>query len=224
MFQQIIRHLPNAITLVNLVMGCIGLVLLFQNQVGVALCVGIALLADFLDGFVAKLLKATSAIGKQLDSLSDMVSFGVLPGAILYSLFDNHVLRFFALLLPIGAALRLAKFNIDERQTTYFLGLPTPAVAIFVVGLFLFYSPTTLLWWLYHPWVLSFLSILLTGLMLVEIPLISLKFQGLQWRGNENKFIFAFSSLLMLVFLQSLGMMVIIVWYVVLSLVEKYWK
>lgn len=219
MFKQI----PNAITLVNLSMGCIGLVLLStSNLKGVAICIGIALLADFLDGFVAKLLQATSSIGKQLDSLSDVVSFGVLPGAILYSLFSSSTwLAWFSLALPLAAALRLAKFNIDERQNTVFLGLPTPANAIFILGLMLF-SISNSTYWLYHPLVLSAIAISLAALMLLEIPLFSLKFERLQWKENEIKFIFALSSLLLLIFLQSLGLMLCIVWYVALSLVEKY--
>ncbi|NJL76734.1 MAG: CDP-diacylglycerol--serine O-phosphatidyltransferase [Saprospiraceae bacterium] len=217
-----LKQIPNAITLVNLSMGCIGLALLSKSDLqGVAICIGVALLADFLDGFIAKLLQATSTIGKQLDSLSDVVSFGVLPGAIVYSFFPSTWLALFSLALPLAAALRLAKFNIDERQNTIFLGLPTPANAIFILGLMLF-SISNSSSWLYHPLALSSIVISLAALMLLEIPLFSLKFERLQWKENEIKFIFALSSLLLLIFLQSLGLMLCIVWYVALSLVEKY--
>src|SRR4051812_35201657 len=133
------KHIPNALTLLNLFSGCIGIAACFNNRVTlVPLFIGIALVADFLDGFIARLLNVKSDLGAQLDSLADMVTFGVLPGVMLYRalgfsmeamFFPYFPLRYFVFLYTVFACLRLAKFNLDARQTTKFIGLATPAAA-----------------------------------------------------------------------------------------------
>ena len=139
------KHLPNIITLVNLLMGCFSVLALAANRAELLFYfLPIALLADFLDGLAARLLNAYSELGKQLDSLADLVSFGLVPGLIFYYMIAGslQVISWWGLLgfaYTIAAAMRLGKFNIDTRQTTQFLGLPTPAGAIMVLGLLYWY-------------------------------------------------------------------------------------
>jgi len=137
------KHIPNSITCLNLFSGCVAVFLAFKgNYEGAIIAILLAAVFDFFDGFAARLLKAYSPMGKELDSLADMVSFGVAPGAIVFSLLSEtnvcEWLPFLAFLIPVFSGLRLAKFNIDERQTTSFIGLPTPANAIFWAGLAFF--------------------------------------------------------------------------------------
>ena len=136
------KHIPNFITCLNLFSGCVGVYLAFQgNFQGAFIAVIVSAVFDFFDGFAARLLKAYSPMGKELDSLADMVSFGVLPGAMVFSLLSktgiSEWLPYVAFVIPVFSGLRLAKFNIDERQTSSFIGLPTPANAIFWGGLIL---------------------------------------------------------------------------------------
>ena len=129
------RNIPNAITCLNLLFGCIAIVYVFHNRLTDASWMIIfAAIADFFDGMAARLLKVSSPIGKELDSLADMVSFGVAPGMIIYELIGTSPYNWIGLLIPVFAAIRLAKFNIDTRQTFYFIGLPTPANALFIAS------------------------------------------------------------------------------------------
>jgi len=142
---KIKEQIPNAITLLNLLTGCIAIVFGFEDQLVIASClIGLAAVFDFFDGFAARLLKVSSPIGKELDSLADVVSFGIVPGVILYRLLSGNIdcpviniagkniVPFIAFLIPLFSAIRLAKFNTDERQTDSFIGLPTPANAILI--------------------------------------------------------------------------------------------
>ena len=133
------KHIPNILTLSNLLAGCIGLVYAFNgNLVYASYAIWIAAIFDFLDGFSARMLKVSSPIGKELDSLADMVTFGVLPSVILFQMIGNQpyeYLSYGAFILALFSALRLAKFNVDTEQTTTFIGMPTPAAAFFVSGL-----------------------------------------------------------------------------------------
>lgn len=221
-----IRHLPNVITLVNLFSGCLAIIFLFQeNNKNVMWCVAASLLADLLDGLVARMLHVTSKIGKELDSLADLTSFGVLPGFLVFHmLLPQGNLAYVALLIPIFSALRLAKFNIDERQTHYFLGLPTPASTIFILGLYLTYSNDAygMRLFLSHPLFLLAIVILVCALLVSEIPLFSLKFSTLTWKENRIKIIFALLSLILCLFLSPIGFSMTIVLYVAISLFTKH--
>lgn len=204
------KHLPNLVTLLNLFFGCVAMLAFIAGrwQEGIAL-VALALLADFLDGFIARLLKTTSPLGKELDSLADVVSFGVVPGVICWIMLQEGmaerplsadseaVIRqvpaaVFAFVLTLFAALRLAKFNLDTRQSEHFLGLPTPACTIFVIGLFIIFQKD----WcglkelIANPWFLVPVILALSWLMISEVPMFSLKFKSLRWSGNEIRFIF----------------------------------
>jgi len=147
------KHIPNFITCLNLFSGCVASYLAFKgNYQGAFVAILFAAVFDFLDGFAARLLKAYSPMGKELDSLADMISFGLAPGAIVFSLLTdtgiNEWLPFAGFLIPVFSGLRLAKFNIDDRQTSSFLGLPVPANAIFWAGIVYSFSPflTNNLW------------------------------------------------------------------------------
>lgn len=215
------RHLPNLITLVNLFSGCLAITFLFQGyEEGVLWCVGVSLLADLLDGMVARLLHSTSKMGKELDSLADLVSFGVLPGFMLYQMANTAWLAYVMLLIPIFAAFRLAKFNIDSRQNDYFLGLPTPAMTIGVLGLYmghrLSYDALFQSWQTLLP-----IAILLSGLMVSEVPLLSLKFNNFQWQEQWIKVVFVLVAVALSIFLFPLGLSLSIVLYVLLSLLLR---
>jgi CDP-diacylglycerol--serine O-phosphatidyltransferase len=232
------RHLPNALTCVNLLCGCIALTFIFGgNLVLAAYFVGIAAVADFFDGLVARALRVSSPIGKDLDSLADMVSFGVVPGAILFKLlyqamglgpdqgnFELPNIGLFApflgFIVTIFSALRLAKFNNDTRQTTSFIGLPTPACTLVVASLPLILANDTfgLKDFILNPLVLIGLTGLLSGLLVAELPLFALKFKNLQWRGNRRRFIFVGLALGLVLWLKAAGVPVAVLLYVLLSI------
>lgn len=228
------RHLPNIITLGNLLCGCMAIIAIFNAKLEYAgVLVIIAAVLDFLDGFLARLLKAYSEIGKQLDSLADMVTFGVVPGLMLYTIFymgaatadysetalliGQHIM----LLVTLFSALRLAKFNIDTRQTSYFIGVPTPANTLMVIS-FAFIlgkdefglSPI-----IYHPGLLIGFALVSSWLLVAEIPLLSLKFKSYDWKSNKGQYLLLIISLLSLVIFRYAGMPVIIIFYVILSLI-----
>lgn len=229
------KHIPNTITLLNLFCGCIALVCIFQQAyAAAAIFTGIGLAADFVDGAVARLLNVKSELGKQLDSLADMVSFGVVPGAIFYQLlivaFDSQSHLEIRLLLgfifSIFACLRLAKFNLDTRQSESFLGLPTPAATIFVIGLMLIahFDSFDLRQILLQPWLLYSCIAILSWLMVSEFPMFSLKFARFTWKGNEIKFIFAATAAVLLILLQEAALSLIILIYIVFSIVQYRFK
>jgi len=228
------KHIPNFITLLNLLSGCIAITAAFNgNLVLASWLVGLAAIFDFLDGMVARLLNVKSAIGKELDSLADMVSFGVLPGVILYQLFqmnldiDPGIFAYVAFLIPLFSALRLAKFNTDTRQEEIFYGLPTPANAIFIASFPLILNYET--WFfgfdfsnymiiLINPYFLSVLSLVLSWLLVAEIPLMSLKFKNFKWADNKARYILLLLSLLLLIVFQLTGIPLIIILYIFISL------
>ena len=231
-----LKHIPNIITLINAFCGCLVIVSLFTNQISmVPWLIAIALLADFSDGLAARLLKASSPIGKELDSMSDMVSFGVVPGVILYYLMNkalgigemswempNTWLGFSGFLVTVFSALRLAKFNVDTRQTDNFVGLNTPATTLFCTGLLLVvennaYGLADTI--LQFPLLLG-LAILLSILLVAEIPIFSLKFKNLGWKENAHRWLFITICLVLLLCLKiGLAAILIIFIYISISLV-----
>ena len=190
--------IPNSLTLGNLACGLMALLALSHENdpIMASYWVGGALLLDLLDGAVARLLKVDGPLGKQLDSLADVVSFGVVPGLTAFWLADfwwkQHEAEipgytYLSLLIPLAACLRLARFNIDNRQGSYFLGLPTPSAAAVIMSLPLvmeFQEKDFLSWWVGHPVLIAFLSIFLSLMMLLPIPLVAAKKQdngGFHW-------------------------------------------
>ncbi len=230
------KHIPNLITLSNAFAGCCAVACVFAGAYPMAaLFVALGLLADFLDGVLARILQVKSELGKQLDSLADMITFGVVPGAVFYQLLSaaptttSAAFNAFALpgfLFPVFACYRLAKFNLDTRQSLSFLGLPTPAATIFVLGLMLVahFDSFGLRQMVLQPWLLYGCLAALSLLMVSELPMFSLKFERFQWQGNEIKFIFAAVSLALLLFLREAAPAMIIFTYVLISIGKVFTK
>ena len=235
MTNKIKSHIPNAVTSCNLLSGCIACVFAFMGNYTVAFLFIIAgAVFDFLDGLTARALHAYSPIGKELDSLADDITFGLAPSVMVFTLLRGCVgeqmgcdsfqgwglLPFAAFILAVFSALRLAKFNIDERQTTSFLGLPTPANALFWGALTVGYheelSQTP-----YGMWVIVFLIALMSGLLVSEIPMFSLKFHSLRWKENKVRYLFLAISIVLLAILRLKGFAAVIGWYIILSLLTN---
>lgn len=213
------KHIPNFITTLNLFSGCVAVYLAFKgNYQGASIAILLSAVFDFFDGFAARLLKAYSPMGKELDSLADLVSFGLAPGAMVFSLLSvagiNEWLPFIGFLIPVFSGLRLAKFNIDERQTSSFIGLPVPANAIFWAGLIFSFS----LFLLANLWFFLVLIALFCFLLVSEIPMFSLKFKNIKWKGNQIQFIFLIVCAILLAIFQLDSFALIIGWYILLSI------
>ncbi|MBC7916161.1 MAG: CDP-diacylglycerol--serine O-phosphatidyltransferase [Pyrinomonadaceae bacterium] len=225
------KHLPNAITCLNLLCGCIGIVLAFNDQlIYASYAIGIAAIFDFLDGMAARLLKAYSEIGKELDSLADVVSFGVLPSLIIYQLFlqapqlgvlSNYI-NYSAFLIAIFSALRLAKFNVDVRQEDNFLGLPTPANALLIASLPFIVAGNNSFFSAYilNPFFLFIFSLGMGILLVMEIPIMSLKFKSLHFNQNIYRYILIISAALLLLFFKFVAIPIIIFLYILLSIIQ----
>ena len=220
------RHIPNAITCCNLLSGCIAIVMALYGSAYSLLFFLLGAAFDFFDGMAARQLGVQSPIGKELDSLADIVTFGVAPATMLYSEMkvmtgeDPHILHvilpFSSFLMVAFSALRLAKFNIDERQTASFLGLPTPANALFWASLLVGLGGRAAHLH-YLMYVFAAIVIISCWLMVSEIPMFALKFKHWGWRGNEVKYIFLITCIPILLFFRTTGIAIIIAWYVVLS-------
>ena len=215
------KHIPNAITCLSLLSGCVASVMaLHGNLLSALIWIIIAAVFDFCDGFAARLLKAYSPMGKELDSLSDMVSFGFAPGMVVYWLLGeastalpfgslNTYIPYLAFVIPTFSGLRLAKFNIDERQTTSFIGLPVPAHALFWASVG------------YSVLVTVILAFITSLLLVSEIPMFSLKVKSLAWKGNELRYILIACAIIFVALWGFLGISGTILLYIVLSIFNK---
>ncbi len=243
------KNIPNAITCGNLLCGCLAVIFVFTGDLlwGIYL-IGIAAVLDFFDGFTARLLKVHSELGKQLDTLADMVSFGVVPGLVMYKLihvsasigiydldidansfqywFYNNC-EYIALLLIIFSAIRLAKFNIDTRQSSSFIGVPTPATALMVCSiplinwfqpLIMGYNITNITLNIYF---LISLSIVMSYLMVAELPLFALKFKNFGWGDNKTRYAFLIISVLLLILFHFIAIPFIIFLYIIISIINN---
>jgi CDP-diacylglycerol---serine O-phosphatidyltransferase len=226
----IVRNIPNSITCCNLISGCIATYNAFLGDIRMALLwIIVGAVFDFFDGMSARLLKVSSPIGKELDSLADDITFGFAPSAIIFYelsimeypselLMLKPYLPYFAFVMAAYSALRLAKFNLDERQSLGFIGLPTPANALFWGALFVgaqnFMESTVYM----LPVVLLMICVS-CWLLIAEVPMFALKFKQWGWKGNEVKYIFLISCLPLLMIFGITAFSVIIAWYVVLSVV-----
>lgn len=224
------RHIPNTVTCCNLLSGCIAAVMALQSNYELAISfIILGAVFDFFDGMLARLFKVSGPLGKELDSLADDITFGFAPAAIVFSLFKEvdypdfmlPVKEFFpysAFIIAAFSALRLGKFNIDTRQTSSFIGLPTPANALFwgslVVGGYDFLISES-----FNAIYLFLLVIFMSLLLVAEIPMFSLKFKNLTWKDNKTSYIFILVCIPLLVFFQISGFSAIILWYILLSLV-----
>lgn len=222
------KHIPNTLTSCNLISGCIAIVFALSANYTMALTfIVVGAVFDFFDGMSARLLGVSSPIGKELDSLADVVTFGVAPSSMIYTLLLtlsksgwNETLAFaipyVAFVMAAFSALRLAKFNLDERQTTSFIGLPTPANALFwgalIVGNENEFDENS-----YYIYLLIILVFVSSWLLVAEIPMFALKFKHWGWRDNKVKYVFLISCLPILLIFGISGISVIIAWYICLS-------
>jgi CDP-diacylglycerol--serine O-phosphatidyltransferase len=220
-------QIPNAFTLLNLLSGVIGIVwVLHGNVLSGAYFILISAGLDFFDGFAARILKVPSEIGKQLDSLADLVSFGVLPGFILYQMVSEQSQAdwypYLTLIVPLLSAYRLAKFNIDTRQSDQFIGLPTPANALFISTLPYF----VIRWheigvWLSSPLVLVVTAWVMAILLVVELPLIALKFKSFSFAKNVFRYFLILVSIGLVIPFGLAGIPIVILAYIGLSIIEN---
>ena len=220
------KHIPNTITCLNLISGCIATFWAFQGNYDFALIFIVAgAVFDFFDGMAARLLGVSSPIGKELDSLADVVTFGVAPSAMVFSFLSSfHIhlpfVPFLAFVIAAFSALRLAKFNLDERQTMGFIGLPTPANALFWGSLIVGCGD-----WLhtlpYSAGIILLMVFVSCWLLVSEIPMFALKFKTWGWRGNEIRYLFLLSCIPLLAFFGIAGIAIIVAWYVFLSILTK---
>lgn len=249
------KQIPNLFTLLNLVFGCVAITYILQNGitmqyteegaqfVGIpekiwmgSLFIGIAAVIDFLDGFVARLFKASSEMGKQLDSLADVVSFGVAPAMIIYQFLrmgiaaepdgiDASVLWLCpAFILPAAGAYRLARFNLDAEQAYGFKGVPIPAAGLLVASLPLIYWNThheALISLLFNKWFLYAFVLVVSALMVSRLPLMALKFTSRRLKDNGPKIMLAVFALLCAILLHWLAVPAVFLGYVLLSLIYK---
>ncbi len=240
----ILKHIPNTITSLNLLSGCVASVLAMEGNLIIAsILILMATVFDFFDGFSARLLKAYSPMGKELDSLADLISFGLAPSLIAMAFMKQAVLGsstasisitslepsvlfwlISAFLIPVFSALRLAKFNVDTRQTSSFIGVPTPANALFWASL-----PLVLSWgdyafveqWLASPFVLLGFIVATSLLLVAEVPMFSLKIKTLAWQSNQIRYLFLFTLIVLAIAIHWLVVPAILWVYILFSLIEN---
>jgi len=222
------KHIPNLLTISNLICGCTALYLSFQGElVFTAYLIGLATIFDFMDGAAARLLNISNPIGKQLDSLSDMVSFGLVPGSVVFHLLEESTLSqfsFIALLIPVFSAFRLAKFNVDENQNENFIGLPTPANCLVFVSIPLittFNSESTIAYLFEIPEILLIITILMSLALVSKINMFSLKFKNLKFQDNKFKFLLITISIILLTCLEFSAIPIIILLYLIISILKR---
>ena len=232
MANGITRHIPNMVTCCNLFSGCIAAVMALQSNYEAAiLFIILGAVFDFFDGMLARLLNVSGPLGKELDSLADDITFGFAPSAIVFSLFKevqypefmSGVSEYFpytAFIIAAFSALRLGKFNIDPRQSSSFIGVPTPANALFwgslVVGAHSFLVSDS-----FNAIYLFILVILMSYLLVAELPMFSLKFKNLSWRDNKVSYIFLLICIPLLIVFRISGFAAIILWYILWSLLTR---
>ncbi len=228
----ITRHIPNFATACNLFSGCIAAVMAFQANYEMAiLFIILGATFDFFDGMLARLFHVSGPLGKELDSLADDITFGFAPSVIVFSLFKEvqypafmqciaDIFPYTAFIIAAFSALRLGKFNIDPRQSSSFIGLPTPANALFwgslVVG-----GHSFLISDAFNALYLFILVLLMSYLLVAELPMFSLKFKNLSWKDNKISYIFLLVCIPLLVIFRISGFAAIILWYILLSLLTK---
>lgn len=242
------KNIPNFITICNLLSGCAAITTAFDGQLYVAaFFLFAALWFDFLDGFTARLLKVSNPLGEQLDSLADMVAFGLAPGILLYQfakqineipayeinfLSENPWLFYTAFAIPVFSAIRLAKFNIDTRQTSSFIGFPTPANASFFLFSILIYHYQDvpkiidinfiILPIVTNPLIMLGFGVILSILLIAEIPMCSLKFKNIKWKDNQEPFTFILLWFILLIFTHYFAMPAIVLIYICWSIFKHF--
>lgn len=231
---SIVKHIPNTITCCNLLSGCVSILLLCQNHVlGATAMIFVAAIFDFFDGFAARMLNAKSPIGGELDSLSDVVSFGVAPSFVIAMLLsktgvswmvaDVNVFPMLAFVLAAFAAVRLAKFNIDTRQSSSFIGLPVPAVGLFIASLPLMLSqiPTesALYNFIVNPYFLLATVAIFSWLMISEVPFFSFKIKSLRFKENILRYFVVLFAIVAFIILKLVALPFVFLFYILLSVI-----
>lgn len=241
------KHIPNFITSLNLLCGCIALFFAFSNElITASVFVFLGIFFDFFDGFFARLLHVQSKVGMELDSLADVVTSGVVPGVVMMQLLSESLfgvpysidifksadwqsgivvfLPFIGLFIAVAAAYRLAKFNVDTRQTDQFIGMPTPAVSIWTLSipLILVYQNSAFLENLFlNTYFLIGFTLVVSVLMNMELPLFALKFKNWSWSDNKIRYSFLLLSVLGMVLLKFIAIPLILILYIVLSVISR---
>lgn len=230
------KHLPNLFTCLNLFTGCMAGVMVFRDHLDwAAYLIFIAAFFDLVDGMIARVMGLFSAFGKELDSLADMISFGFVPGAILFKLFQQsdfntwplseellRLVQFTPFLITVFSALRLAKFNLDTRQSTSFIGLPTPANTLLIVSfpMILMHGSVSQSAFLLDPFFLLAITAVLSFLLISEIPFFALKFKSLALKENAFQYILLISSIVLVLIFQWLAIPIVFALYFLLSLIK----
>ena len=233
-------NLPNTFTCLNLFCGCIAAVMIFRNHLDyAAYLVFVATFFDLLDGMAARKGSGNSAFGKELDSLADAVSFGFVPGAILFKMlqhtdmdlfFDSElfirIIQFFPFIVTVFSALRLAKFNLDTRQTTSFIGLPTPANTLLIVSFPLILNQFPGSWdsLFLNPYFILIFSMISSYLLISELPLFSLKFKTLAFSENRFQYILLLLALILMPIFLFAAIPILVILYLLLSLIQNFTK
>lgn len=235
------KHIPNALTLLNLLCGLLALIAIFNGFYDHAfIFVSLGIFFDFWDGFLARKFGVAGPLGVQLDSLADMVTSGVVPGLLMFKLFDTiqqdpesiyflteeyfymGIVPYFGFFITLASCYRLANFNIDTRQTNSFIGLPTPANTLMIMSIPMIQYFGAYEWIsgvLDNPYVLLVITLVSTFLLNAEIPLFSLKFKKLNWEEAKLQICFVVYALIMLVLLKFVAIPLIIISYIIISLV-----
>ena len=238
------KNIPNIFTCLNLFSGCIAVVMIFRDQLEVAsnrlvmaaYLVIVAVVFDYLDGFMARKLNVHSPIGKDLDSLADVITFGLVPGAIMYRLLQLsdpsliyangnflRIFQFFPFIITVFSALRLAKFNVDKRQSESFIGLPTPANTLIIIAfpLILQHDHFHLTGLILNPYFNVISCVVLSYLLIAEIPLFALKFKTFAWKKNRYQYVLLGSSLFLFLIFKFVSIPLIILLYIFLSIISN---
>ncbi len=227
------KHIPNIITLINLLFGCFALVCIFYGRYNwVFIWLLLAGLADFADGLVARILNVHSPLGKELDSLADMVSFGVVPGAMYFAILGGTNLEgdltqnwipFMGFVVTLLSCYRLAKFNLDTRQTEDFIGLATPSSTVFATGLYLMYYYNSFGWQniISNPLFLIPVILIMSYLLISEFRMFSFKFKSFQWKGNEFKFGLIVVAVLQMIFLREAAFSFTVLTYIIFAFFDN---
>lgn len=226
------NNLANAFTLANLFSGSIGVInLITGNYQITAICIILSLILDFFDGFIARAMKSNSNLGAQLDSLADMVSFGLLPGIVMYKAlepFGNQLfgtelpfeIKYFGLFITLFSCLRLAIFNLDEEQTYYFKGLNTPSNTILIFGLFYAFLENESFKFLFeNSLLLIFLTIISSWLLIAPVKMIAMKFKSMKLEDNYPKIALLIGAILILIIFKTVGIPLVILYYILISLI-----
>ena len=226
------NNLANAFTLANLFSGSIGVIqLLAGNYQITAICIIVSLILDFFDGFIARAMKSNSNLGAQLDSLADMVSFGLLPGIVMYKAlepFGNQIfgmelpfeIKYFGLFITLFSCLRLAIFNLDEEQTYYFKGLNTPSNTILIFGLYYAFLENGSFQFIFeNPLLMVIFTIISSWILISPIKMIAMKFKSMKLEDNYPKIALLIGAVLILIIFKTIGIPLVILYYILISLI-----